>query len=392
MKDIPAIAGGNPVREEFLPYAQPWLDEEGIAAVVEVLHSIYLTTGPKIEEFEKKFASFVDAKYAVAIANGTAALHAAVFAAGIGHGDEVITTPMTFAASANCVLYQGGRPVFADILEDTYNIDPAEIERNVTPWTKAVIPVHFTGQPVDLDEIHRIAHEYNLIVIEDAAHALGAEYKGKKIGGLSDMTIFSFHPVKHITTGEGGAVVTNSKAYYEKMLAFRSHGMVREKERLTEYHGPWYHEMHYLGYNYRITDVQCALGISQLKKLDVFLEKRMAIVDFYNDRLCELDMLEIPVVLPGVVPAWHLYVIRLRDDRLSRRDLYEEMHRSGIGVQVHYLPVYWHPYYQKLGYPKGLCPAAENHYQQALSLPLFPTMDLEDCERVVSVLQRILCK
>lgn len=377
---------------KFLPYGKQCIDRDDIQAVLEVLQSEWLTSGPLVGEFEKALAQRAGARYAVVLNSGTAALHAAYFAAGVEPGDEVITSPITFAATANAALFQGARPVFADVRRDTVNIDPGELERLITPQTRVLAPVDFAGHPADLGAVIDIARKYNLVVVEDAAHALGAYYHGSPVGSLADMTIFSFHPVKHITTGEGGAVVTNSKAYYEKMLAFRSHGMVREKERLTEYHGPWYHEMHYLGYNYRITDVQCALGISQLKKLDVFLEKRMAIVDFYNDRLCELDMLEIPVVLPGVVPAWHLYVIRLRDDRLSRRDLYEEMHRSGIGVQVHYLPVYWHPYYQKLGYPKGLCPAAENHYQQALSLPLFPTMDLEDCERVVSVLQRILCK
>ncbi|MHB8984659.1 MAG: DegT/DnrJ/EryC1/StrS family aminotransferase, partial [Eubacteriales bacterium] len=265
-----------------------------------------------------------------------------------------------------------------------------DIGRHITARTRVLGPVDFAGHPADLDSIMDIAKRNGLAVVEDAAHALGAAYNGRPVGSLADLTIFSFHPVKHITTGEGGAVVTDNEDYYKKLLAFRSHGMVREREKLSEWHGPWYHEMHYLGYNYRITDIQCALGISQLKKLDSFLEKRQALVDFYNRELQYLDNIELPTTLPGITPAWHLYVIRLKGNRPPRREIFEELHRAGIGVQVHYLPVYWHPYYQKLGYTKGSCPVAEDYYWRALSLPLFPSLSKKDAKRVVSELKRVM--
>lgn len=249
----------------MIPYGRQTIEEDDIQAVVDVLKSDYLTTGPKIAEFEKAVADYVGAKYAVAISNDTAALHAACHAAGIGEGDEVITTPITFAASSNCVLYCGGTPVFADIDPKTYNIDQEDIKRKITPRTKAIIPVHLAGQPCDMDAIHEIAKEHNLIVIEDAAHALGSEYKGKKIGGLSDMTTFSFHPVKPITTGEGGMIVTNSEELYKKLVLFRSHGITRDTSLMTRNEGPWFYQQLDLGYNYRMTDIQCALGCSQMK-------------------------------------------------------------------------------------------------------------------------------
>lgn len=375
---------------EFLPYGKQTLDEDDIQAVIEVLRSDRITTGPKVEEFEKDLAQKAGANYAVVFNSGTAALHAAYFAAGVGPGDEVITSPITFAATANAALFLGARPVFADVRRDTLNIDPAEVERHLTPRTKVLAPVDFAGHPADLEAIMDIAGRNNLVVLEDAAHALGAAYHGRPLGSLAHLTTFSFHPVKHITTGEGGAVVTDSRDYYEKMLAFRTHGMIREREKLNRWHGPWYHEMHYLGYNYRLTDIQCALGISQLKKLGLFLKKRQALVDYYNRQLSDLKTIDLPVTLPGCTPAWHLYVIRLKGENPPRRELYEEMHRAGIGVQVHYLPVYRHPYYQKSGYPTGSCPAAEDYYRRALSLPLFPAMNESEASRVVSELRRIL--
>ena len=266
----------------FIPYGRQWIEKDDIDAVVDVLKSDYVTTGPAVEQFEKTVAKYVGAKYAVAIANGTAALHAACYAAGIGPGDEVITTPITFAASANCALYCGATPVFADIEEDTYNIDPKEIEKKITEKTKAIVAVHFTGQPCKMDEIHAIAKKHKLIVIEDAAHALGADYKGKRVGSMSDMTTFSFHPVKHITTGEGGMIVTNSKKLYDKLILFRSHGITRDAKKLEKNEGGWYYEQQDLGYNYRITDIQCAIGTSQMKKLDKFVERRRAIAKRYE--------------------------------------------------------------------------------------------------------------
>ena len=309
-----------------IPYGKQWIDDEDIKAVVEVLKSDYLTTGPKIEEFEEKFAAYVGAKYAVAVSNGTAALHAACFAAGIGPGDEVITTPLTFAASANCVLYPGGKPVFADIDPETYNISVEEIKKKITNKTAAVIPVHFTGQPCDMEEIYEIARENNLIVIEDAAHALGATYKGEKIGNcrFSDMTVFSFHPVKHITTGEGGMITTNNKELYEKLKLFRTHGITKEPDKyIRKTDESWYHEQQMLGYNYRMTDIQAALGISQLKKSDGFLNRRRDIAEIYNQELAELEWIKLPYQKADRESSWHLYVIQVDEEKLKPKEVFD---------------------------------------------------------------------
>ena len=374
----------------YLPYGKQYLDQEDIDAVLEVLQSDWLTTGPKVEEFQSSLVKRIGAQYAVVFNSGTAALHAAYFAAGVGSGDEIITSPITFAATANAALYLGAKPIFADVREDTLNINPKSLEKHISPQTKVIAPVDFAGHPADLSEIMNIARQNNLVVVEDAAHALGATYKGKPVGSIADMTILSFHPVKHITTGEGGAVVTNNKEYYEKLLVFRCHGMVRDKENLIDYHGDWYHEMHCLGYNYKITDIQCALGISQLKKLNLFIEKRQLLVDFYNRELSKIKDVRTPITLPDIVPSWHLYFIRLKPQ--FRRTVFEAFQKANIGVQVHYIPVYWHPYYQSLGYAKGLCPIAESYYWETLSLPLFPLMSIEDAMRVVLVLQEVLVK
>jgi perosamine synthetase len=379
------------MRQTFLPYGKQNIDEADIQAVIDVLRSDFLTTGPKIQEFENEIAKYVGAKYAVAFSNGTAALHGACFAAGITSGDEVITTPMTFAASANCILYCGGRPVFADI-DETGNISPESIRLKITKKTKAIIPVDFTGLPVDLDEIKKIANEYNLIVIEDAAHALGAEYKGQKIGSISDMTMFSFHPVKHITTGEGGIITTNNQEYYEKLVQFRSHGITRDKDKMIENLGPWYYEMQFLGYNYRMTDIQAALGTSQLKKLDSFLERRREIVERYNTAFQNFEGIKIPVENENTRSAWHLYIIRLQLDNLScsRKEIYEMLLKKNIGVNVHYLPVYLHPYYRELGYQPGLCPNAEKYYEEIITLPLFPLMNNDDVQDVVEAVKKVI--
>lgn len=379
--------------QNYLPYGRQWIDEDDIQAVVEVFRSDYLTTGPKIEEFEERFKNYVGAKYAVAVANGTAALHTTCYATGIGEGDEVITTPITFAASANCVLYCGGKPVFADIDSKTYNIDPEEIRKKITSKTKAIIPVHYTGQPCDMEEIHKIAEEYNLIVIEDASHALGAEYKGKRIGSISDMTTFSFHPVKHITTGEGGMITTNDKTLFEKLLLFRSHGITRDANLLdNKNEGLWYYEQLTLGYNYRITDIQCALGISQLKKLDKFIDRRIEITNKYNEAFKDVEEITIPYEAPYGRSSWHLYVIQLHLDKLKvgRKEIFQALREEGIGVNVHYIPVYYFPYYQKLGYKKSLCPHAEALYESIITLPLFPQMSDKDVEYVIKRVYKVL--
>jgi UDP-4-amino-4,6-dideoxy-N-acetyl-beta-L-altrosamine transaminase len=380
------------MRESILPYGRQWLDEEDIEAVVEVLRSDYLTTGPKVAEFERSFAKYVGARYAVAVSNGTAALHAACFAAGIHEGDEVITTPITFAASANCVLYSGGTPVFADIDPKTYNISPADIKKKITNKTKAIIPVHFTGQPCDMDEIGKIAKEYNLHVIEDAAHAVGADYKGRKIGSISDLTTFSFHPVKHITTGEGGMITTNNEKLYERLLLFRSHGISRDQAQLYKCEGPWYYEQLELGYNYRLTDIQAALGLSQLKKSDKFLARRREIAAIYTEAFQENDLIITPWQQDGCNSSWHLYVISLRLEKMqrSRKEIFEALLSEKIGVNAHYIPVYKHPYYQANGYKDIKCAQSEKFYDSLITLPLFPKMSDKDIQDVIQAVKKVL--
>ena len=328
----------------YIPYGRQCIEQDDIDAVVEVLKGDYITTGPTVAEFERVVAEYTGAKYAVAVSNGTAALHIACLAAGIKEGDEVITTPITFAASSNCALYCGATPVFADIDPDTYNIDPKDLERKITARTKAIVAVHFTGQPCKMDEIHRIAKKYNLLVIEDAAHALGADYNGKKIGSISDMTTFSFHPVKHITTGEGGMVTTNSEELYEKLVQFRSHGITRDRRFMKKEEGAWYYEQLNLGFNYRITDIQCALGVSQMKKLDRFVERRREIAARYHKALGDCKQIILPKQEQGCNNSWHLYVVQILDK--SRKEVFDALREKNIGVNVHYIPVYKHPYYQ----------------------------------------------
>ncbi len=379
---------------KFIPYGKQYIDDDDIQSVVEALKSDYLTTGPKIEEFEKVLAEYTGAKYAVAISNGTAALHAACFAAGVGEGDEVITSPMTFAASANCTLYMGAKPVFADIDPLTYNIDPNDIRKKITKKTKALIPVHFTGQPCHMDEIINIAKEYGIAVIEDGAHALGADYKGKKVGNIGDMTTFSFHPVKHITTGEGGAILTNDGKLYEKLVMFRTHGITRNPAIMTKNQGGWYYEQQFLGYNFRMTDIQAALGISQMKKLDFFLSRRREIANIYNKAFAVCEGVIIPYQAEYGVSAWHLYVIKLDSKKLNagRKEIFDALRSRKIGVNVHYIPVYYHPYYVGLGYKKGICKNAEELYERIISLPLYPGMSDDDVQYVIVNLIDIICK
>lgn len=371
----------------MIPYGKQTIEQDDIQAVVDVLQSDFLTTGPKIAEFEQTVADYVGAKYAVAISNGTSALHAACFAAGIGPGDEVITTPLTFAASANCVLYCGGTPVFADVDPKTYNIDPEDIRRKITDRTKAIIAVHLAGQPCDMDAIHSIAREHGLIVIEDGAHALGSVYKGKRVGSLSDMTTFSFHPVKPITTGEGGMIVTDNEDFYKKMILFRSHGITRDDSMMTRNDGPWFYQQFDLGYNYRITDIQCALGCSQMKKLDRFLARRKEIVARYNEAFADCDNIITPYQLSDTESGWHLYIVQVKN--CDRKQVFENMREKGIGVNVHYIPVYMHPYYQEHGYENVHCVNAEEIYSHIISLPLYPGLTSEQQDYVIDTLKSL---
>lgn len=367
---------------QFISYGRQSIDEDDIQAVIETLRSPNLTQGPKITEFEQVIADYIGVKYAVAFCNGTAALHGACYAAGVGVGDEVITSPITFAASANCVRYVGGTVAFADIDPISYNIAPSEIQKNITENTKAIIPVDFTGQPVDIDAIMEIAKEHNLVVIEDGAHSLGATYKGRKVGQTADMTMFSFHPVKPVTTAEGGIIVTDNEHYYKKLLQFRSHGI--EQTPYSHDKGGWYYEMTDLGYNYRMTDLQAALGVSQLKKLDRFIERRQQIADMYTKALSEVEGIITPTQLKDTSSGWHLYMIQL--ENANRKAVFDAMRAAKIGVHVHYIPVYWHPYYIGLGYEKGLCPVAEQWYEKALTLPIHPSLTDGDVDRVVEEL------
>ncbi len=379
MSERLAIDGGTPVRGTLLSYGRQAIDEDDVQAVVTALRSDWLTTGPQVAKFERAVAVAVGAPHAVAVSSGTAALHAATFAAGIGPGDEVVVAALTFAASANAVLYQGGTPVFADVRRDTLCVDPADIEAKVTRQTRAVVAVDFAGQPAALDEIGAFTRDRRLLLIEDAAHALGAEYRGRRLGSLADLTTFSFHPVKHVTTGEGGVVTTPSDEMNARLRRFRNHGLESEFTRRDE-RGDEYSPMVDLGYNYRLTDVACALGLSQLAKLDQFLKRRAELAQRYRAELAAQPGLRLPDVAPDVRHAWHIFPVLLDVERLTvdRRTILAALRAENIGATVHYVPVYWHPYYRDRGYRRGLCPNAEWAFERLLTLPLFPAMSDED--------------
>ena len=389
-----AVFGGKPVRDTKIFYGHQCIDEDDIKAVADVLRSDYVTCGPNVTEMEKKLAEYCEAKYAVSMANGTAALHCACIAAGIKEGDEVITTPLTFAASANCVLYVGAKPVFADVDPETYNIDPESIRKNITDKTKAVIAVDYTGQCVESKKIREICDEYNLVFIEDAAHAIGSVYDGKKVGSLADMTCFSFHPVKTITCGEGGAVTTNSEEYYKKLVLAHTHGITHDESLMEEapHEGPWYYEQISLGFNYRLTDFQAALLTSQLKKLDTFKAKRKAIVKKYDSAFSEIPELIVQKEIPESDTCRHLYLLRLDLSKLNctRRQFFDAMSAENIQCQVHYVPTYLFPHYKHLGYKSGLCPNAEEIYKGILSIPLYPSLTDKDTDDVIAAVKKIV--
>ena len=389
-----AIDGGIPVREKKLYYGHQWIDEDDVQAVVDVLHSDYLTCGPKVSEMERRLAEYTGAKYAVAVSNGTAALHCACIAAGIGTGDEVITTPITFAASANCILYCGATPVFADIDSETYNIDPDSIRQKITRKTKAIIAVDFTGQAVANREIRKLCDEYNLVFIEDAAHAIGTGYDGIKVGALADMTCFSFHPVKTITGGEGGAITTNDEELYNKLILAHTHGITHDQSLMEEQtvEGPWYYEEISLGYNYRITDMQAALIVSQMNKLDMFVKRRKEIVSKYDKAFSRIPEICIQKEIKESNTCRHLYIIRLNLDMLNctRRQFFDAMSAENVQCQIHYIPIYWFPFYKHLGYEKGLCPNAEKLYREIMSIPLYPAMTDQDVSDVIAAVEKVV--
>lgn len=389
------------MQHKFIPYGHQYIDNEDIQAVINVLKGDYLTTGPKIQEFEERIADYVGCKYSVAVANGTAALHAACFAAGLGPDDEAITTAMTFAATSNSIMYMGAKPVFADIDPLTYNISPEEIEKKITAKTKAIIAVDYTGQPAQLYNIKAIAQKHNLVFIEDAAHSLGAEIKNeegtwKKTGSIADMTTFSFHPVKHITTAEGGIICTNDYELYKKLNLFRVHGITRNSDLLKcNSNGNWYYEQQLLGFNYRMSDLQAALGISQMNKLDNFVMRRRQIAEYYDKFFFQkafINKLSIPFQAANTKSSYHIYVLRFNLSEIGkgRKELFEELYKLNIGVNVHYIPVYYHPYYKALGYEKGICPITEKLYEEIITIPLYPAMSDEDISYVTSCISKII--
>ncbi len=386
-----AIHGGKPVREKFLPYGRQALEEEDIQAVVEVLRSDWLTTGPKIGEFEERFADWVGAGHAVSFSSGTAALHGTAFAAGLKSGDEAVTSPMTFCATANCVVYQEATPRFADVCPETLNIDPEQVAQKISERTRAIIAVDYAGHPAELGTLRRLADQHGLVLIEDACHALGAEYGGRKVGALADMTVFSFHPVKHLTTGEGGMVTTNDAGLAEKLRRFRNHGISSEARHRQE-SGQWFYEMVLLGFNYRLTDIGCALGISQLGRLQSNLTRRSEIAARYDRAFRDIPAVEIPSVREGVNPAWHLYPVRLNLEKLSagRAEIFSALRAEKLGVNVHYIPVHLHPYYRaRFGHAAGEHPVAENAYERLISLPMFHAMSDHDVEDVIAGVNKV---
>jgi len=383
-----ALQGGEPVRKTRLPYGHQWIDREDIQAAAGALQTEWITQGPAVEKFEKAVAEYTGVRYAVAISSGTAALHAACAAAGLRSGDEAVTSPLSFVATANAVVYCGAKPVFADIDEETLTINPGEIKKKISPSTKALLTVDFAGHPCQADEIREIARERNLIVIEDAAHALGARYKEKIIGGQADMTVLSFHPVKHITTGEGGMVLTNEAEFYEKLKRFRHHGIT-----LNPSEGPWAYDIGELGYNFRITDFQCALGLRQLTKLDSFVKRRRTIAERYTEAFGLRPEIKIPTAAKWAGHAYHLYVIQLNLDQLScsRREIFEALRAENIGVQVHYVPVHFFRYYQDhFDCRAKQYPVTERYYEKAITLPLFPKMSDDDAADVIKAVSKIL--
>ena len=387
-RGVLAIDGGVPVRRTLLPYGRQSIDEDDIQAVVETLRSDWLTTGPNVAEFEEAFAEWVGARYAVSFSSGTAALHGAAFVAGLREGDEALTSPLTFVATANCVLYQRATPVFVDVCSDTLNLDPEQLECKISDKTRVILAVDYAGHPADFEAIVRIAGSRGLVVIEDACHALGAAYHGRRVGSVAHLTVFSFHPVKHLSTGEGGMVTTDDAGWAQMLRQFRNHGISSEaRERRG-----WQYEMVMLGFNYRLTDIACALGISQLTKIEANLARRREIAAQYAAALQGMPELLLPCVRADVDPAWHLYPIRLNLGRLpaTREQIFRALRAENIGVNVHYIPVHLQPYYRgRFGYRGGEYPVAENAYEHLISLPMFHGMTDEDVGDVISAVEKV---
>lgn len=387
-----AINGGRPVRETPIYYGRQCIEQDDVEEVTAALVSDFITCGPRATRLEQMLCEITGAKYAVVVSNGTAALHLAALAAGFTEGDEVIVSSITFAASANCVRYCGAMPIFADINPRTYNVDPASVRKLITPRTKGVVAVDFTGQAVELDELRSICKEHGLMLIEDAAHAIGTKYKGQPVGSISDMTCFSFHPVKTVTSGEGGAVTTNDEQLYRKLLRLRTHGITRNQEEMVHpTDAKWYNEQVELGYNYRLTDFQAALLISQLRKLPRFSARRRKIVERYNEAFCDMPEIIVQEEMKESDTTRHLYIIRLNPELLScdRRQFFDALYAENVCPQVHYMPVYYHSYYEKLGYKRGICPNAEKFYEEVMSIPLYYSLTDDEVEDVIRAVKKV---
>ncbi|MBO4980782.1 MAG: UDP-4-amino-4,6-dideoxy-N-acetyl-beta-L-altrosamine transaminase [Lachnospiraceae bacterium] len=388
-----AIFGGKPVREKQIFYGRQFIDQDDVNAVVETLTSDLITCGPKVTALEKKLCEVTGARYAVVVSNGTAALHLAAMAAGFTEGDEVIVSSITFAASSNCVLYCGAKPVFADIDPETYNIDPASVRKLITPRTKGIVAVDFTGQSVDHDALEAICKEHGLMLIEDAAHAIGTKYKGKPVGSIADMTCFSFHPVKTVTGREGGAITTNDEGLYHRLMRLRTHGITRNPEEMVHpTDAKWYNEQVELGYNYRMTDFQAALLLSQLNKLPKFSARRKELVKKYDEAFADMPEIIVQKEIPESDTTRHLYILRLNLELLTcdRRQFFDALYAENTCPQVHYMPVYYHSYYEKLGYQKGICPNAEKYYDEVMSIPLYYSLTDAEAEDVIHAVKKIV--
>ena len=388
-----AILGGRPAREKPIFYGRQCIEQDDVEAVIEALTSDYITCGPREEEAEWELCKITGAKYAVMVSSGTAALHLAAMTAGFGGGDEVIVSPITFAASANCVLYCGARPVFADINPETYNIDPDSVRKLITSKTKGIVAVDFTGQAVELDELRAISREHNLILIEDAAHSIGTKYKGQPVGSIADMTCFSFHPVKNVTAGEGGAITTNDRELYHRLMRLRTHGITHHQEEMIHpTDAKWYGEQVELGYNYRITDFQAAPLISQLRKLQKFSARRKEIAEKYDAVFSNMPEIIVQKEILESDTTRHLYILRLNLEHLTcnRRQFFDALYAENVCPQVHYMPVYYHSYYEKLGYHKGICPNAEKYYEEVMSIPFYYALTEDEVEDVICAVKKVV--
>lgn len=374
------------MHDRQLPYGRQSIDESDIQAVVETLRSDYLTTGPKVDEFEDRLCELTGAKYAIAVNSGTAALHCAYYACGLGSGDTMVTSPMTFAATTNAALHLGARPIFADIDPETGLIDPESVDERMDSRTRLVVPIDFAGQPADYSALRDICDAKNCLLVADAAHSLGATYQSTAVGTLADATCTSFHPVKPFTTGEGGAVLTDEARVAEVSKSFRTHGIERNDCHIDD--GPWVAEQRHLGLNYRLTDIQCALGLSQMNRLSTFIERRTQIAVRYAAAFADEQAFQPLKAHEDRRSGWHLFILKVEEPQ-RRKAFFESLRSNGVLVQVHYVPVYWHPYYRSIGYSKGMCPYAEEFYSRILSIPIYPAMSDSDVDFTIETVKRI---